>query len=651
MKGVIGIRSPQGESWKSMYAALVNNEIVIMALDSQGNPKSVCDSFTFDKSTKFGQTTLRSHSFEIVSSNRILHICTKTDAQLQDWFTNLRPLLPEKKEVRTNEGKKIVLQTVSQVTASNSVSSVSETTSGMMSGGSSLMGAAAMSTTSMSTSEDFVNSGGSGMAISSKMLSSNESTDMSMGGAGSSTSANLITISEEDDSEEILYRDAIALIPKDVFYEISFKENKAIGIVLERAGDWAITKIADFKETGVRVGSALTFVNGETVIFDSYQTTIDRFKNWKPPLKLIFRVAPAMFGYLKKKPTNSSGRWRKYYYVLGDGKLCYKNSDDPKEKNIGEISLVGANVSLVNDKEAGKKYCFKLLSPAQCLVLHARNTKHMREWAAMLYHAVGIANGGRHIIEYERLRLLEEEARENALQMQQVEEENAYIVDLISQAIQSESITDLQSALDIADSVGLCGEFIEYSREYMAKLENNQRMREANLQSMETTRSNQEETVIEEYEETADGSIPLDESKRISRKIVKPEPEEEDEEEEYDLIDEEIEVVEEVEEGSKWGPPASIEDLKGFYIFFVKKTADGEYINVMQFSTIWRMVTGERGNLFKEMQMFNKFDTQKVGAMNETDFVNGWMNLAITSGSDEYLCRIKYLLGEDNMLL
>lgn len=27
----------------------------------------------------------------------------------------------------------------------------------------------------------------------------------------------------------------------------------------------------------------------------------------------------------------------------------------------------------------------------------------------------------------------------------------------------------------------------------------------------------------------------------------------------------------------------------------------------MQFSTIWRMVTGDRGNLFKEMQMFNKY--------------------------------------------
>ena len=31
------------------------------------------------------------------------------------------------------------------------------------------------------------------------------------------------------------------------------------------------------------------------------------------------------------------------------------------------------------------------------------------------------------------------------------------------------------------------------------------------------------------------------------------------------------------------------------------------FINVMQFSTILRIATAEKGNLFKEMQMFNKY--------------------------------------------
>lgn len=41
----------------------------------------------------------------------------------------------------------------------------------------------------------------------------------------------------------------------------------------------------------------------------------------------------------------------------------------------------------------------------------------------------------------------------------------------------------------------------------------------------------------------------------------------------------------------------------------------------------------------------------KNGAMIEEDFVSGWMNLALETGVDEYLCRIRYLLGEDNLLL
>lgn len=42
--------------------------------------------------------------------------------------------------------------------------------------------------------------------------------------------------------------------------------------------------------------------------------------------------------------------------------------------------------------------------------------------------------------------------------------------------------------------------------------------------------------------------------------------------------------------------------------FYVKKTTDGGvgFINVMQFSTIYRIVTKEKGNLYKEMQIFNK---------------------------------------------
>ena len=380
--------------------------------------------------------------------------------------------------------------------------------------------------------------------------------------------------------EDTLHRDALLLIPKDIFYEVSFKENKAIGVVLERSGEWAITKLADYKETGVRIGSALTFVNGENVIFDSYQQTIERFRNWTPPLKLIFRMAPAKESYLKKKTTNG---WKKYYYILNDGKLVYKNTDSVTESIIAEISLIGAAVSVMTYKEAGKKYCFKLLSGVQCLILHAHDAKSCREWAAILYHAVAIANGGKHIIEFERQRIADEEARQRLLEMQQVEAENAYIVELISKAMTSESIEELEAAIQMADSVGLIGEFIEYSREFLTRLVEDRIFEEQQLEAeryrRNTTQVNEEVTVEEEVEEVDD-----------TEPEVLP-----------------VEVVVEEKKGSKWGPPADAKDLRTFYDFYVKRAEDGtEYINVMQFSTIWRMVTGERGNLFKEMQTFNK---------------------------------------------
>lgn len=40
-------------------------------------------------------------------------------------------------------------------------------------------------------------------------------------------------------------------------------------------------------------------------------------------------------------------------------------------------------------------------------------------------------------------------------------------------------------------------------------------------------------------------------------------------------------------------------------------TAGHPTLNVMQFSTIWRMITGERGNLFQEMKIFNQYVSLK----------------------------------------
>jgi hypothetical protein len=383
IKGILGVRPPHGgETWKIMFVSLVKNDIVLMSIDTNGTPQGITEVFHVMDNAVVTETSIRPNAFEVISNDRILHLCTKTREGMEDWMRHLNALVVQR----------VVTSTVT--------------------------------------------------TVKSKTL-----------------------------SNDIIHMDALELIPKDTFYEVQFTENKAIGIVLERAGEWAITKIADFKETGVKTGSALTFVNGETVIFDEYKQTIGRFKNWKPPLSLIFRVSPSKFGYLKKRLNSSNGTiWRKYYFQLDEGKLCYKNSEEVTEKMIQEIPLVGALVAFVSKEEAGKKYCFKFISGASCLVLHARSTEEMREWAAILYHAIAIANGGKHIIEFERQRLIEEELREQALKLQKVEEETAYLLELIQNAVVEENIENLRLALEAAENAGVSGEFVDYAKEFLVKL-------------------------------------------------------------------------------------------------------------------------------------------------------------------------------------
>ena len=71
----------------------------------------------------------------------------------------------------------------------------------------------------------------------------------------------------------------------------------------------------------------------------------------------------------------------------------------------------------------------------------------------------------------------------------------------------------------------------------------------------------------------------------------------------------------------------------------------------MQFSTVWRLVTGEKGNLFQEMQMFNRFDKSGDGAMAVDEFVAGFLMYSKEIGSLGILLRIKELTEGDNMLI
>ena len=49
----------------------------------------------------------------------------------------------------------------------------------------------------------------------------------------------------------------------------------------------------------------------------------------------------------------------------------------------------------------------------------------------------------------------------------------------------------------------------------------------------------------------------------------------------------------------------SDDDLRSFFEAFARRSSTGT-INPLQFSTIWRMLTGDKGNLFQEMKLFHK---------------------------------------------
>ena len=219
---------------------------------------------------------------------------------------------------------------------------------------------------------------------------------------------------EENDP---LIQVALAKIEEDVFYEVSFLEDKPLGVVLERSGEWAIVKLSNFRDTGVSVGSALTSINGESCVLKSYAQTIERLKNWRPPLHLGFRRAPHKSGYLVKlsrqRRGNNQKNWQRRFFALNEGRLAYKELETSNEVK-GDVPLMGSAVSLLPSSETGKFFCFRLVSGVTSLVMQAETMDEMMDWAATLYHAIAIANGGSHILSMERKRAEEEEARQRA---------------------------------------------------------------------------------------------------------------------------------------------------------------------------------------------------------------------------------------------
>ena len=101
------------------------------------------------------------------------------------------------------------------------------------------------------------------------------------------------------------------------------------------------------------------------------------------------------------------------------------------------------------------------------------------------------------------------------------------------------------------------------------------------------------------------------------------------------------------------GTCANEEDLANIFNFYKKKNQEGgaDFINVMNFCTIWRMVTGEKGNLMKEMQVFNRFDKAKNGLLLVDDFVSGFLNHAVENKTNKLLIKLHHLVEGGSVML
>jgi hypothetical protein len=196
--------------------------------------------------------------------------------------------------------------------------------------------------------------------------------------------------------------------------------------VLEKAGEWAIVKISNYEETGVKVGSVLSAINGTAVVTNRYDDVVNQLRAWEPPLTLSFRMAPEKTGYLLKmvNVSKDNPKWKPRYFVLGEGRLAYKKENSASSGIRDGLPLMGAIVSLIPAGEFPEKYyCFQVLSGVKTFIMEASDVEEWKEWTSIIYHAISVANGAPYILEYEMEKYHEEEERMHALEMLQQQQE------------------------------------------------------------------------------------------------------------------------------------------------------------------------------------------------------------------------------------
>lgn len=241
--------------------------------------------------------------------------------------------------------------------------------------------------------------------------------------------------------DDILLHKAVLLSASDEFCDLAVSAAKPLGIMLEKSGSWGIVK--EVKQSDLPqslVGAAIDSIDGRSVILSSFEETAQMLRSRRQRSVVRLRCPLTKKGMLRKLPTKKSlapmtsssssstmmtsfgglsifhgSGWKERYFEIARGGIAYWDSaphfsssslssysgahDQPPR---GAVGLMGGVVSLLDDDVLDAPHCFQLRTGSTCLYLQAANETERLQWAAALYHATGVANGGNHIIGLEK---------------------------------------------------------------------------------------------------------------------------------------------------------------------------------------------------------------------------------------------------------
>jgi hypothetical protein len=496
------------------------------------------------------------------------------------------------------------------------------------------------------------------------------------------------------DSDSVLNRAAIKKFEEGDVYEVVIEEKKALGMVFQPVLDWALIKAYDGyddKTTGATPGSALMYINDVDMMYSSFTDTTTMLKDCfhqPEPLHLHFRRAPTKSGYMNKKSANKKNgkaKWINRGFELNAGKLYIYPIEGEGEHPI-ILPIKDAKVSLVPYSEYLRENCFSISIGPVSMVLQAESLEEMLDWAATLKYAVAIASGGGYILEHLQKQYDDQQAFEATLanfNEEMSEEAQSCIVE-IGTAINDKDSAALEVALTNAYNFEECtanAEFLELAGEQLNMIFESQHGAETDMESLALTcqpdaeqlRIMEENAALAEMEAAMDcmagdsddegvDSSARAKSMRQSAFVNSDDTGGLDQETIDRLAAEEsaaeykaMKALEALEEPDpeEIGVCATEEDLVSVFGFYKKKNEEGgeDYLNVMNFCTIWRMVTGNKGNLMEEMQIFQSFDQDKNSFLEVDDFVTGFLNHSLENNTNKLLIKLHSLVDGGNAMI